>query len=150
MLAISVRSIWSYSNGKIRSLHEVHVRQIVGHVPLAKAVITFGAFGSCSVDNILVNMSAAKLCAAHRLHVQQSHHPCDEVRRIREVAHLAELSLMHAQRIAGKPKHKLTELEQALRHDFSDGVLRQQLAMAREERRRVKPPSGALLSAVIG
>ena len=125
------------------------MRKLVGSVPLAKTIITFGAFGSCSVANMLVTASAAKTSLAHQLHIEQTHHPDEEVTRIREVARLATQKFKHAQRIKAKPEHELTMEEYTLRQEFSDGTLWKQMAEAHKERRRVEPPPGVLLAALM-
>ena len=54
-----------------------------------------------------------------------------------------------AQLIATKPEHELTEVERALLSDLGSGILWQQMMEAHEERRRVKPPRGVLLVALL-
>ena len=149
LLAATVWRLWHYPNAGIRSLHEVYVRRLVGHVPLAKAIITFGGLGSYSVENMLVTASVAKTSAAHQSHVQQTHFPCDDVWSVREAARIATHRFKFAQRIATKPEHELAEAEKAVLDELADGTLWRQMVEAHEERRRVKPPRGVLLQALM-
>ena len=125
------------------------MRNRVGHVQLAKAVVTFGGLGSYSVENMLVTASRAKISLEHQMHVEHTHRPDEEVTRIRDAAREATQRFNHARRIKAKPERELTDAEYTLRQEFSDGTLWKQMAEAHKERRRVKPPPGKLLAALM-
>ncbi len=97
----------AHPNNRIRSLHEVYVRNSVGSVPLAKAVVTFGARGTRTIDQMLVMVCRAETSKAHQDYVQQTHLPSEEIQSIRLAARQAKTRFMRglalASRAPGRP-----------------------------------------------